>query len=982
MAPPSGTSASSGDALGVGAAAAAAAAYSPGAKEAVSEHPDQNYFSTQKPTELKNQTSPPKMQHQQNKPTSASCLGLSQQSSSQCSSSFSQDSVVSMPASVSSPPMSPSGKSHRGNLTADQVHRMEENRRRALERKRQKQMQMQRAEENRQKALATKEERRRKRMAARGDNNNAGAEDSKKPRAAAQRVGSSINDAPDLKLPPIQRTVDGVTLSEEQYQIVAMARPPSKHAESKKPRHLVRITAAAGTGKTTTLIRLALRCIELGHDHLTYVTFSKASADDAKRRIEAALASSSRAGQHQNRFPIIHASTLHSCAQQLNNEARAEQADAVTAPGKLLDEEDFKQLILTVCGEEIERYLGPAYRNIENGGGGGAVGDDGRPIKPSAETIASRKRRALQQVVYFIWKTFMNCFAYKKTSVEDFNNKSNDWRHFYTVKCGWHSAGEKGEKEFGFPSQEYGDKAVFSFYADMACKIWSFAESQDLRSHDIEMKRAQLNKRRIRGSILLVDESQDLDGAQIDWVKSQAEKYGTHVFFVGDAAQTIYSFRGAKSRHLMSLKATDLSLTTSFRFGKNIARVANTILFAKEHSSDTPAPASNKGKTWNPYRLKGLANMDCIVTDEPILPLWTEKQITLIGYSNGGLMIAAMAAMGMGSLLGGGDTDEDEDDETSEKNYVKKEKMECSAIADILPKICINGKGEGSGIKKWRQTIKQIETLHQLYSTGAEGMQLPSTFPEFANQRITWDTFKKDVEAREMTKYASSVQVIEAYGERTGEAISFFEEEVITKRFNEDEADIILTTCHSAKGMEWDNCQLLDDFVGLYSFTDRDRDKKEVDHSTFDSPLSPMSQDFTPDAKRKGKTRNRWQFDVPPYGDSVNLLYVACTRAKKTLSIPPKLRKLYAELDALTSIVNLWQAKFIDEGEDLSLSVGDEDTQYVDVKKDSRNLNKKEICQLYSDICVPLRDEAGLTDGEEFIGNICMGLGHEGEGNN
>ena len=109
-----------------------------------------------------------------------------------------------------------------------------------------------------------------------GDNNNAGAEDSKKPRAA-QHDDSSINDAPDLKLPPIQRTVHGVTLSEEQYQIVAMARPPSTHTESKKQRHLVRITAAAGTGKTTTLIRLALRCIELGHDHLTYVTFSKAS---------------------------------------------------------------------------------------------------------------------------------------------------------------------------------------------------------------------------------------------------------------------------------------------------------------------------------------------------------------------------------------------------------------------------------------------------------------------------------------------------------------------------------------------------------------------------------------------------------------------------------------------------------------------------------------------------------------------------------
>jgi len=424
----------------------------------------------------------------------------------------------------------------------------------------------------------------------------------------------------------------------------------------------------------------------------------------------------------------------------------------------------------------------------------------------------------------------------------------------------------------------------------------------------------------------------------------------------------------------MNLKATDLSLTTSFRFGPSIARIANTVLFAKEHSSNTPAPASNKGKTWNPYRLKGLPNKECVVTDEPILPLWKNEQITLIGFSNGGLMIAAMAAMGMGSLL---EPDDDEDEK-----YVSTEVLndKCKLTPTHLPKICINGKGEGSGIKKWRQTIKQMEALFQLYSAGMEGMQLPSTFAEFQSQRITWDAFKKDVEARELTKYASSVQVIDAYRERTNEAISFFEEEVITKRYREDEADIILTTCHSAKGMEWNNCQLLDDFIGLYSFTDRDRDKKELDHSTFNSPLSPLSQDFSPDAKRKGKTRNRWQFDVPPYGDSVNLLYVACTRAKKMLSIPTKLRKLYAELDALTSIVNLWLTKFDNEGEDLSLSIDDEETQYVNVKKDNRNLNKKEICQLYNDICVPLRIEAEIHDGQEFLGNVCTSLGLEGEG--
>lgn len=950
-APPSGSNAA-------GAAAAAAAYLSPNglgvggehAHPSVSENPH-----AQEPLKLIN--SPPKTSkhHGGEQPS------FSQYSQHSQHSSLSQDAV----ASVSSLPTSPSAKSA---LTAQQRERMEANRLRALERKRQKQMQMQmqRAEENRRRALATKEDRQLKRSVVAMSDNHA-----KKPREESSNMDSSKakDNSDDLKLPPIQRKVDGVTLSDEQYQIVARARPPPRVGAVSK-RHLVRITAAAGTGKTTTLIRLALRCIELGHDHLTYVTYSRASADDAKRRIEAALLASSNFGSQQQRHPIIHAATLHSCAQQLNNEAR----EAATG-GKLLDEEDFKQLILNVCGEDIERYLAEADRYIEAGGGGGEASfGENRSSKPSAEMVASRKRRARQQVQYFIYKTFTDNFAHKKRSFEEFQNQSDKWRHFHTVKTGWHSAGGKGDREFGFPYQHYASPSKYRFYADMACRVWEFVESQDLRSHDIEMKRAQLNKFQIRGTVLLVDECQDLDGAQIDWVHHQAELYGTQVYFVGDAAQTIYYFRGARSRYLMGLKkATDLSLTTSFRFGPSIARAANTILFAKENSAQTPG-CSSGAKTWNPYRIQTDATKHCVVTDSSILPFWREKQITLIGYSNGGLMMAAMAAMGMGSLLQVDEGDEDGSENEGEGRYDTNVKEDNTLTSDRLPKICINGKGGNSGINKWRQTIKQITTLYQLFLVGHEGMQLPATFPEFENQPIAWDAFKKDVEAREIAKYASSIQVIDAYGSRTNEAITFFEEEVIAKRFSDDEADIVLTTCHSAKGMEWDNCQVLDEFVDLFSFTDKDNDKKEVDHSTFDSPLSPLSQDFDADAKRKGETRNKWQFDVHPYDDSLNLLYVACTRAKKVLSIPEKLRKLYTELDSLTSWVNSWQATFNNGGEDLSLSVEDEDNIYVNVKKDNRNLNKKEACQLYGDVCNKLRIELGLNKGETFLGRLVTGL--------
>ena len=125
-------------------------------------------------------------------------------------------------------------------------------------------------------------------------------------------------------------------------------------------------------------------------------------------------------------------------------------------------------------------------------------------------------------------------------------------------------------------------------------------------------------------------------------------------------------------------------------------------------------------------------------------------------------MMAAMAAMGMGSLLQADDSDDDGSESEGEGRCDTNVKEENILTADRLPKICINGKGENSGIKKWRQTIKQIDALYQLYLAGHEEMQLPATFPEFENQPITWDAFKKDVEAREIAKYASSIQVIDA----------------------------------------------------------------------------------------------------------------------------------------------------------------------------------------------------------------------------
>ena len=113
------------------------------------------------------------------------------------------------------------------------------------------------------------------------------------------------------------------------------------------------------------------------------------------------------------------------------------------------------------------------------------------------------------------------------------------------------------------------------------------------------MKQAHLENLEVPSRVLLVDESQDLNECQVAWMTQQRRLGGgKQIYFVGDAVQTIYGFRGAKSKFLGSIRgAKDLPLTKSFRFGPGLAAVANVILFAKEHSPQV--------KHFRPYRVLG-----------------------------------------------------------------------------------------------------------------------------------------------------------------------------------------------------------------------------------------------------------------------------------------------------------------------------------------------------------------------------------------
>lgn len=92
--------------------------------------------------------------------------------------------------------------------------------------------------------------------------------------------------------------------------------------------------------------------------------------------------------------------------------------------------------------------------------------------------------------------------------------------------------------------------------------------------HDIYLKLWALSNPIIPADYVLFDEAQDADPLMLGILLQQQQ---TQVIYVGDAHQQIYAWRGAINA-MQQLPLPESRLTTSFRFGEDIAQVANLLL--------------------------------------------------------------------------------------------------------------------------------------------------------------------------------------------------------------------------------------------------------------------------------------------------------------------------------------------------------------------------------------------------------------------
>jgi F-box protein, helicase, 18 len=308
-------------------------------------------------------------------------------------------------------------------------------------------------------------------------------------------------------------------------------------------------------------------------------------------------------------------------------------------------------------------------------------------------------------------------------------------------------------------------------------------------THDFYLKKFQLANPILYYDYILFDEGQDASAAMLDiFFKQTATKV-----IVGDTHQQIYGWRHAVNS-LEKANFTTFHLSTSFRFGADIAKLAMGILQWKDQLED-----------YKPLIIKGNGN--------------SNKKISkaVIARTNLGLLLKAIEYV-------------------TEKKEVKQLYFEGNinsytyaddgaSLYDVLN--LYNGKRHlirDTLIK----VMKNIEELEE-YIEKAEDVQL-----------------------------AMMVEIVKEYGNEIPDIIKSIKDKHVPND-DKEKADVVFSTVHRCKGMEYDEVELVNDFIN--------EDKVEK-----------AANDNNKEALKNAKTN-----------EEINLLYVAVTRTKNMLHYPEML---------------------------------------------------------------------------------------------
>ena len=319
-------------------------------------------------------------------------------------------------------------------------------------------------------------------------------------------------------------------------------------------------------------------------------------------------------------------------------------------------------------------------------------------------------------------------------------------------------------------------------------------------THDFYLKKFQLSGPQLPYDYILFDEGQDASAAMLDvFLKQKAVKV-----IVGDTHQQIYGWRYAVN----SLEKTDFPtsrLSTSFRFGKDIAQLAMKILQWKEHLGEyqslkiTGDGAVNKTSTKATIARTNLGLLlraiEYVTTELKVKHIYFEGNINSYTYAEEG-----------------------------------------ASLYDVLNLYNHNREKIRDKLVREMNDIDELEDY--IKKTGDNQMGL-------------------------------LVEIVKEYGNEIYDILRQIKEKHV-ENDQRHKAEMVFSTVHRCKGMEYDEVHLVNDFMTEQKLMDLVEDN---DSETL---------------------------DISRLNEEINLLYVAATRTRQALYIPEGL--LPKGLDASKSI--------------------------------------------------------------------------------
>lgn len=321
-------------------------------------------------------------------------------------------------------------------------------------------------------------------------------------------------------------------------------------------------------------------------------------------------------------------------------------------------------------------------------------------------------------------------------------------------------------------------KTFHSYCFDLLGKMGNLKEADAVLKLAVQkIRNGDTEPSRITKAVLVIDESQDMSADEFDLVKVMMEQNEEmRVLLVGDDDQNIYEFRGADSRHMVSLIATKAA--KKYELVENYRSKSNVVAF------------SNQWAERIPDRLKEVP----IIANDP-----TDGQIRIIEHPQGNMVIPVVQTIQQTDLIGS-------------TCILTKTNEEAVQITGLLVKKGYPAKlvQTNDGFNLYNLT--ELRYFSDLVTNNSESPIVSDE--EWTNAKTKLNqTFRQSSKLDWCSSIIKEFEVINIYRKYKSDWKAFLTESKFEDFIQVSGETIYVSTIHKAKGREFDNVFLvLDNF--------------------------------------------------------------------------------------------------------------------------------------------------------------------------